>query len=59
MSDSAWQPRTRQCRSKRRHRSRSEAITAMDLLAFSTGQRGLLNVYRCPWCRSWHVGHKS
>jgi hypothetical protein len=42
--------------------SRDEALRAMRHLQHVNaleGEKRPLNVYRCPHCRRWHVGHTS
>lgn len=48
------------CHRKRRHSSQGAAEAAMRSLAKRELHRpedGALNVYACPRCLTWHVGH--
>ena len=48
------------CKRKLRHRTRGAAEAAMRSLVRRDLDRpeiGALNVYKCPRCLSWHVGH--
>lgn len=49
--------RERQCHGKRQYRRKRVAKHAARHV--ETAQRGgRLEVYRCPWCRFWHLGHR-
>jgi hypothetical protein len=50
----------RTCKGKQRHVSKGEAEAAMRSLihrALHYPDAGPLNVYHCPRCFGWHVGH--
>ena len=49
----AW--RQNMCLSKRRHATIEEATWALRALE-QKGEQGL-NIYPCPWCWGYHVGH--
>jgi hypothetical protein len=48
------QNRRRQCEGKVRHPTREAAERAARLLELQT--HGAFSVYRCAFCRRWHVG---
>jgi hypothetical protein len=51
----------RLCRHKFRHPTRGAAEAAMRSLVRRERhcpEAGTLNVYRCPRCLAWHVGHR-
>lgn len=45
------------CRSKRRYGSSRDAKNARRSIQRTGGRR--LEVFRCPWCAGWHVGHRA
>lgn len=49
-------PAAQQCGSKRTHRSKGDAKRAARRVETTLGS-GRLEVYRCPHCARWHVGH--
>lgn len=54
--------KTRECgppdKPKQRHATRKEAEEHLWSLVHATGvRRHALEVYRCKWCKSYHVGH--
>lgn len=61
------QPRTYRPRScfnadgfpKSSYESKEEAMSKMKELHGPKWRREGLNVYRCPTCREWHVGHSG
>ena len=46
----------RQCRGKRRFFSEGGALVGAKGIEKKTGQK--MNVYHCPYCDGYHVGHK-
>lgn len=46
--------RRRSCTGKIRHADRAHAVQHM--LGLRRRSPALLNVYRCPFCKGWHVG---
>ncbi|MGA5764497.1 hypothetical protein [Nonomuraea bangladeshensis] len=54
--DESW---ARMCVGKIRHETREKASAHLRALARAQRARqGRLNVYRCPICLTWHVGHR-
>lgn len=53
--------RRRQCGKKQRHKQKGEAIAHLFSLAHSPGfvRYAGLTIYRCPFCKQYHVGHKK
>ena len=52
---------TRFCKRKLRHPTRGAAEAAMRSLirrGMHCPEVGTLNVYKCPRCLAWHVGHR-
>ena len=49
-----WRTKQRQCGSKARHDSEYDARHA---LVTTHGRSPEFNVYLCPHCEFWHVGH--
>jgi hypothetical protein len=47
--------RSRSCEGKQQHGSRAAARTHIHALIAKGA--GLLNVYKCRYCKTWHVGH--
>lgn len=47
--------RARSCLGKIRHQDRAAALAHRRRLLAAGDTR--LTVYRCRWCRHWHVGH--
>lgn len=47
--------KTRSCEGKKRHASKTAARVHM--YALITKGAALLNVYKCRYCKAWHVGH--
>jgi hypothetical protein len=45
------------CRSKRRYASSRDAKNARRSIQRIGGRA--LEVFRCPWCEGWHVGHRA
>lgn len=50
--------RRKACKGKIRHPSRAEAQVQMREAIRARRAGGYLNVYPCPFCRGFHVGHK-
>lgn len=49
-------PRKRQCKKKKGYATKAQSINAMDR---NHGYNNpAFNVYECPHCFMWHVGHK-
>ncbi|HEY1209994.1 MAG TPA: hypothetical protein VGE85_11540 [Terracidiphilus sp.] len=51
--------RRRQCEGKVAHASQSEGMIALRQLKCSGRGVGQMQVYRCDFCRQWHVGHMT
>lgn len=50
----------RGCFGKQQHPSRKAAAGAMWALIRDQGEkRHDFNVYKCPLCSNWHVGHRA
>ena len=49
--------RRRQCDGKKRHATAADAMLARATLNRSKGYQGRMNVYRCQFCRGYHIGH--
>lgn len=47
----------RMCAGKRRHPTRGKALAHMRQLVRRGAASERLNVYECPHCGGWHVGH--
>ena len=47
----------RACLRKRKYPSQKAARIAIAFLA-KNGSTGL-SFYHCPWCQTWHVGHRG
>lgn len=50
--------RRKECEGKMRHASEAAAIQQIASLARKGKAQGDLRPYRCPFCSSWHVGHR-
>jgi len=48
--------RQRQCTRKQRYYGRWGAFLAQQSAERRTGEAH--DIYRCPWCGHWHIGHK-
>ncbi len=48
----------RSCKVKVKHPNRETATFAMFKLVRQGAYLGMLHVYRCGFCRFWHVGHR-
>lgn len=49
--------RRRSCERKVRHEDPGAAWAMVKRLHRTKGDQGNLQVYRCPFCGGWHVGH--
>jgi hypothetical protein len=50
--------RETQCGNKHRHETwRSAQLEAAS--AAKRNRHGAIRVYRCPWCRGFHIGHDA
>ena len=49
--------RRKSCTGKRRHVSADDGFRHIAQLHSSKGYQGHMNVYRCAFCRFFHVGH--
>jgi hypothetical protein len=49
--------RRRVCTRKRRHATDNNARVELFMIRKNHGYTGHLNVYRCPFCNGFHVGH--
>lgn len=49
--------RRRACTGKARHRTADFARIALARLYGRVGYTGRMNVYRCPFCNGFHIGH--
>ena len=47
--------KTRSCEGKQRHASKTAARVHM--YALIDKGAALLNIYKCRYCKTWHVGH--
>lgn len=47
------------CGEKIRHTSKRKATDHIEEIKARDEDASNLNVYKCPFCRKWHVGHKS
>jgi hypothetical protein len=45
------------CTGKVRHASAHDGQTAIGKLVRGKGWQGTMNVYQCPFCHAWHIGH--
>lgn len=48
--------REQACDGKVRHQTRQAAHAAVQALTGKGKDR--MSAYRCPWCDTWHVGHR-
>jgi hypothetical protein len=49
----------RECGTKIRHETKESALgQAGQLRRRFAATRSTANVYRCRWCKYWHVGHQ-
>jgi hypothetical protein len=46
------------CGDKIPYESRDAALEARLALRYELNRKGLTE-YRCPWCPSWHIGHRK
>lgn len=52
--------KARACGTKARHATKAEAEAHLWALVRDTGTRpGAMSIYRCPYCKSWHIGHRK
>jgi hypothetical protein len=51
--------RKKACESKRRYDTRREAQAHIQRLIKQGAAPRLMNAYRCPHCKGWHVGHRE
>lgn len=49
----------RTCDTKRRHDTKADALAHRAALIRGGASRLLMVVYRCRFCRGWHVGHRA
>lgn len=49
--------RNRECTSKEKYESSSEGLTAIYHVKRRTGDTSKFNVYRCKFCKKYHIGH--
>lgn len=49
--------RRKSCSGKRAYDSSAEGMTAMMNLKRNTGDTSWFNVYRCRFCKRYHIGH--
>ena len=48
--------RKKACEGKQRHATREEALGHSSRLKHLAEEKNI-RVYRCPFCKGWHVGH--
>lgn len=51
--------RARACDGKIRHEYKAQALGQWAGLAHAGARYNQLQVYKCPYCAGWHVGHRS
>lgn len=51
--------RRKQCDGKVRHADAAAAMLARATLNRRKGYQGTMNVYRCAFCKGYHIGHAA
>lgn len=49
--------RRKACGGKVRHKTAQDGLAAIAIIRRHKGYSGQMNVYRCEFCRAYHIGH--
>ena len=50
--------RAKSCTGKKRYRSKTEAMSMINIQKEYGEEMGEIQPYKCDFCKQWHLGHK-